>query len=239
LTDGGPVGHHPAGSVADDAPERSRRSNGQWQAAARRDATGRRLFFAVPVPGDTIRAVAALVEGVRATDGVAIVGPAHRRGAHDVRWVRLDDLHLTLRFLGPTPDERLPELTAAVHEVAGNGRPFEVRLAGAGAFPSPERPRALWLGVAQGTVELAEVAAGLDSALVALGWPADERPFRPHLTLARSDGVRAGPRLARRLMAAAEGFSITWRAERLVLFESLTGGGRARYVPLAEARLGG
>jgi 2'-5' RNA ligase len=235
LRDGGPegVGHHASGSLTAGAPGAIPRSGGSHEAA------GRRLFFAVPLPVDAIRAVAALVEGVRATDGVAVVGPARRRGALDVRWVRLDDLHLTLRFLGPTPEDRLPELGAAVHEVATNGRPFDVRLAGAGAFPSPERPRALWLGVAEGTVELAEVAAGLDSALVALGWPADERPFRPHLTLARSDGVRAGPRLARRLMASAEGFSISWRAERLVMFESLTGGGRARYVPLVDARLGG
>lgn len=209
------------------------------QIIERREPAGRRLFFAVPVPADTVKSVAALVEGVRATDGVAVVGPSRRRGALDVRWVRLDGLHVTLRFLGPTPEERLPELASAVQEVARASRPFDVRLAGAGAFPSPERPRALWIGVAQGTVELAEVAAGLDSALVALGWNTDDRPFRPHLTLARSDGVRAGPRLARRLMAAAEGFSATWRAERLVLFESLTGGGRARYVPLVEARLGG
>jgi len=227
------VGHQPDENGA--APEQQPPN----REAERREAAGRRVFFAVPVPADTVRSVAALVEGVRATDGVAVVGPARRRGVLDVRWVRLDGLHVTLRFLGPTPDERLPELGAAVHDVAAASRPFDVRLAGAGAFPSPERPRALWLGVAQGTVELAEVAAGLDSALVALGWPTDERPFRPHLTLARSDGVRAGPRLARRLMAAAEGFSATWRAERLVLFESLTGGGRARYVPLVEARLGG
>jgi RNA 2',3'-cyclic 3'-phosphodiesterase len=235
LTESGPagVGRHPNGNVA----ERGHQPTGG--PADPREPAGRRLFFAVPVPADTVRAVAALVEGVRVADGAAVLGPARRRGAMDVRWVRLDGLHVTLRFLGPTPDERLAELASAVHDVAAASRPFEVRLSGAGAFPSPERPRALWLGVAQGTVELAEIAAGLDSALVALGWASDERPFRPHLTLARSDGVRAGPRLARRLMMAAEGFSATWRAERLVLFESLTGGGRARYVPLAEAPLGG
>jgi 2'-5' RNA ligase len=235
LRAGGPAGVERLSGENGVAPD----TQSAGQPGEPREPVGRRLFFAVPVPADTVKAVAALVEGVRATDGVAVVGPSRRRGALDVRWVRLDGLHVTLRFLGPTPDDRLPELAAAVHDVAGASRPFDVRLAGAGAFPSPERPRALWIGVAQGTVELAQVAAGLDSALVALGWDTDERPFRPHLTLARSDGVRAGPRLARRLIAAAEGFSTTWRAERLVLFESLTGGGRARYVPLEEARLGG
>ena len=79
----------------------------------------------------------------------------------------------------------------------------------------------------------------LDAALVRMGWPADDRPFRAHLTIARSDGSRAGPRLARRLMAAADGFSAVWEAGSLVLFESLTGGGPARYLPIVTAPLGG
>ena len=205
---------------------------------ARLAEPGLRLFVAVPIPSETARAVSALVEGVRATDGAAIVGPL-RRGSNDVRWVRLDALHVTLRFLGPTPDEKVEAIGAAVRTVAAATAPFDVRLAGAGAFPSPERPRALWLGVDAGAVELSDLAARLDTELVAAGWPHDERPFRAHLTLARSDGVRAGPRLARRLMAAADGFSAPWRAATIVLFESQTGGGPARYVPLVEAPLAG
>ena len=204
-----------------------------------RHEAGRRLFVAVPLPPETTRSVAALVEGVRAADGVAVVGPARRRGGQDVRWVRLDGLHVTLRFLGPTAEEHLPEMAAAVCDVAASGHRFQVRLAGAGAFPSPERPRALWIGVDRGTDELAGVASSLDAALVRMGWPADERPFRAHLTIARSDGSRAGPRLARRLMAAADGFSAVWEAGSLVLFESLTGGGPARYLPIVTAPLGG
>jgi len=203
---------------------------------ARLAEPGLRLFVAVPIPSETVRAVAALVEGVRAMDGAAVVGPI-RRGSNDVRWVRLDGLHVTLRFLGPTPDEKVEAIGNAVRTVAAMSGAFDVRLAGAGAFPTPERPRALWLGVDEGAAALSELAERLDAELVALGWPHEERPFRTHLTLARSDGVRAGPRLARRLMAAAEGFSAPWRASTVVLFESQTGGGPARYVPLVEAPL--
>jgi 2'-5' RNA ligase len=205
---------------------------------ARLAEPGLRLFVAVPLPAETVRAVSALVEGVRATDGAAIVGPI-RRGSNDVRWVRLDGLHVTLRFLGPTLEEKVEAIGGAVRAVAAASVPFEVRLAGAGAFPNPDRPRALWLGVEDGATELQDLAARLDAELALLGWPPDERPFRAHLTLARSDGVRAGPRLARRLMAAADGFSAPWRAATMVLFESRTGGGPARYVPLVEARLTG
>ncbi len=205
---------------------------------ARLAEPGLRLFVAVPLPAETVRAVSALVEGVRALDGAAVVGPI-RRGSNDVRWVRLDGLHVTLRFLGPTLDDKVAAIGSAVRAVAASSAPFDVRLARAGAFPSPERPRALWLGVEEGAERLADLAVGLDTELVALGWPHEDRPFRAHLTLARSDGVRAGPRLARQLMAAAEGFSATWRATTIVLFESQTGGGPARYVPLVEAALTG
>jgi 2'-5' RNA ligase len=153
--------------------------------------------------------------------------------------VRLDTLHLTVRFLGQTAEESVAAIAAATAEVAAQTRPFEVVISGGGAFPSPERPRVLWLGITAGREELGRLAAMTNDRLAALGWEPDTRPFRAHLTLARSDGVRAGPRLARRLIAAADGVSISWPADRLVLFESITGGGPARYVPLAEARLGG
>jgi 2'-5' RNA ligase len=178
--------------------------------------------------------VAALVEGVRATDGAAVVGPL-RRGTSDVRWVRLDALHVTVRFLGPATDEQVPALASVVERVASATRPFAVELSGAGAFPDPQRPRVLWLGLATGAAGLARLAEATNEAIAPLGWTSDGRPFRAHLTLARSDGVRAGPRLAQRLIDASHGLSIPWRAERLVLFESVTGGGPARYLPLAEA----
>ena len=195
------------------------------------------MFLAVPLPDDASRSVASLVEGIRTADGAGTAGPG-RRG-RDVRWVRLDTLHVTVRFLGPTAEEHVAEVADATADVAAGIDPFDVVISGGGAFPSADRPRVLWLGIGAGGVELAALAARANDRLVTLGWEADQRPFRAHLTLARSDGVRAGPRLARQLIAAAAGVSIGWRADRLVLFESITGGGPARYVPLAEARFGG
>jgi 2'-5' RNA ligase len=156
----------------------------------------------------------------------------------DVRWVRLDGLHLTLRFLGPTDEERVADTAAAVERTARSVDPFDVVIAGGGAFPSVARPRALWLGVADGAAELGATAAKLDDALAEVGWPREERAFRAHLTLARSDGVRAGPVVARRLIEAAEAVREPFRAESLVLFESVSGGGPARYIPLHETSIG-
>jgi 2'-5' RNA ligase len=190
---------------------------------------GRRLFVAIPIPSPVRDAVTALVDGVRAASDPAV---------RDVRWVRLDGLHLTIRFLGPTEEEHVADVAAAVDRTADQVAPFDVVIAGGGAFPSVARPRALWLGVTEGATDLAATATALDEALADVGWTRDERPYRAHLTLARSDGVRSGPVVARRLIDAAGAVREPFRAESLVLFESISGGGPARYVPLHEARLG-
>lgn len=198
---------------------------------AERALPGRRLFIAVPVPAPAVEAVVALVAGVRA----AVATP----GLHEVRWVRLEGLHLTLRFLGPTLDERLPALREIIAEAARETSPFHLELAGAGAFPGPIRPRVLWLGVGEGGERLTTLAGTVGELLAAAGWPADERPFRPHLSLARADGIRAGTATAAALVAAAATFRQAWTVDRVTLFESHTGNGAARYEPLAEAHLGG
>jgi RNA 2',3'-cyclic 3'-phosphodiesterase len=192
---------------------------------------GRRIFVAAPLPSAAVDAVVGLVESVRAQ--------ALPQGMRDVRWVRLDGLHLTLRFLGPTPEERLAPTAAAVQAAAGGAGPIAIRLAGTGTFPPHGRPRTLWIGLDRGAEPLAALADALDHALVAAGWPSEPRPFRAHLTLARCDGLAAGPLVAGRLAEAVGDATIEARLDRLVVYESVTGGGAARYVPLAEAALAG
>lgn len=187
-----------------------------------------RLFVAVPLSEPARMAVADVVERIRA-------GEPEGRG---VRWVRLDGLHVTLRFLGPTPDPRVADVAAAVVAASTGVSPFSIRIAGADAFPPVGRPRTLWLDLDQGAVELAALAVRLDDALADVGWERERRPFRAHLTLARADGVRAGPATVAALRAAAAELAIESPIERVVLYESITGSGRARYVDRAEAVLG-
>jgi 2'-5' RNA ligase len=168
--------------------------------------------------------------------------PLHGRDGSElrtVRWVRMDGLHVTVRFLGPTPEDRLPRVERAVIATANEVAPVRLRLHGGGGFPGPDRPRTLWLNIDQGEAELAALARKLDDHLAEEGWPRESRPFRAHLTLARSDGVRAGPETLRRLVEEAEHLNVEWLAEELVLFESVTGGGPARYEPLLRAPLTG
>ena len=199
----------------------------RWPGA---DLPGRRLFVALPLPGEVAAQIAGLVDRVRA-DGVP-------GGGRDVRWVRLDGLHLTLRFIGPTLEDRVEAATTAVRAAAAASKPFEISIGGAGTFPATGRPRALWLGVRAGEVELADLARTVDAELTSAGWALDAKGFRAHLTLARSDGVPAGSAIGARLADAAGALDLRFRAERIGLFESLTGGGPARYEPLEMTALG-
>jgi len=189
-----------------------------------------RLFVAIALPPKVCGEVASMVDRVRAEVGDERPG---------VRWVRLDGLHLTLRFLGATNPERLAAVEAAVRSSAARHSPIEIALRGAGAFPSPDHPRVLWLGISSGAAALDAVAADLETGMIAAGWPAEGRPFRPHLSLARADGVRSGPRTVATLAALAETLDTRWTADRLTLFESHVGGGPARYEPLLEVPLAG
>jgi RNA 2',3'-cyclic 3'-phosphodiesterase len=188
----------------------------------------RRLFIAVPLADEARARIVDLVGRVKAATP----------DADALRWVRHESLHLTLRFLGATPEDVLPALTAAIDRIASGAHAFDVAIDGAGAFPSPSRPRVLWLGITEGAEELAGLADALEAPLDAEGWPPDDRPFRPHLTLARADGVRSGPATAKRLIEAAEALDVRFRAQRVVLYESRTERGGARYLPVHERSLG-
>lgn len=188
-----------------------------------------RLFVAVPLPATAIEAVTAVVESVR--------GQPLPAGMRDVRWVRLDDVHLTLVFIGPVPPERVADIERSLATAAAGGAGGVGVLAGAGTFPEHGRPRAIWIGVTEGVDVLSALASRMAPVLAEAGKPADDRAFRPHLTVARCDGLVAGPLVARRLAEAMGDRRIPFSVDRVTLFESVTGGGPARYMPVAEIEL--
>jgi 2'-5' RNA ligase len=176
-------------------------------------------------------AVEHAVETVRDDPALAGIGR--------VRWVVGDNLHLTLRFLGPTAADRVAEAEAACRAAAAGRPPFPVRLAGAGGFPSTSRPRVVWVGVADGAAELTALAAAIDAELAARGWAMDTRPFRAHLSIGRADGVPGAGRAVEALAAASDQLDAAWTADAVVLYRSEVGRGPARYTAIATVPLGG
>lgn len=188
-----------------------------------------RIFIAVAVPSAALEACRAVLDPVRE-------GPL----GGNARWVRTENLHLTVRFLGDTDAELVPDLALAVVEAAAAVQPFRLELGGAGAFPDGRHPRTLWLGVTQGNEGLEALDAALAGPLTRLGWRTDPRQRRPHLTVARTDATR-GPvshALGEALAAAADGWSTAFDVTTMSLYRSHLGGGPPRYEPIVEGRLG-
>lgn len=137
-----------------------------------------------------VRCFAALPLPAAYQDGLAEVRKAwERRLRSKLSWTRPGNWHLTLKFLGDVEEERLPRLAAALGAVRWAG--FAAR-AGAGGFFPPRQegqrrwqPRVLWVGLEQGGEAAGVLASAIEKALLPLGFPAEERPFSAHLTLAR------------------------------------------------------
>ena len=101
----------------------------------------------------------------------------------DVRWVRAEGMHLTLKFIGEVAEEKLSPVKQALAGVA-SAKPVEMNFRGLGYFPHERRPRVLWVGI-EASENLAELAAQMQAALEPLGIARENRTFVPHLTLAR------------------------------------------------------
>ena len=131
-----------------------------------------RSFVALLLSEEAREAVAAEVERLR---------PLSRA----VAWVPARNLHITLRFLGEQGEPALEQARGALQEAAAATTPFRLALHGLGAFPGFERPRILWIGVAQGALEARELQATVERALERAGFAREPRPWHPHLTIGR------------------------------------------------------
>ncbi|MBN2186905.1 MAG: RNA 2',3'-cyclic phosphodiesterase [Dehalococcoidia bacterium] len=112
-------------------------------------------------------------------------GELEREEQTFVKWVDVEGIHLTLKFLGNIPLKRVAEITSAMEEAAQGSSPFRLEVSNLGAFPNLKQPRVFWVGIGGEVDRLSSLQRNIDSALASLGFAREERPFTPHLTLAR------------------------------------------------------
>jgi 2'-5' RNA ligase len=113
----------------------------------------------------------------------------------DVKWVRPEAIHLTLKFLGEVKDEKAAEICNIVRDVSGWHRGFELDIRSVGCFGG-KAARVLWVGTGRGSEQLSQLAKGLDEQLASAGWPKETREFSGHLTVCRIKSSSAGVKLA-------------------------------------------
>lgn len=108
-----------------------------------------------------------------------------RKFVRGVSWVKRENIHLTLRFLGDVTPNQISVIKYSIEQVTDTRSPFSMELGGIGAFPNLSRPRIIWAGVKIGADEVGAIAREIDLRLSRRGYERDGKPFRPHLTLAR------------------------------------------------------
>ncbi|HUO05095.1 MAG TPA: RNA 2',3'-cyclic phosphodiesterase [Candidatus Binataceae bacterium] len=152
---------------------------------------------------------------------------------HDgIRWVPRENLHVTLKFLGPAVDtHRLEMLTTAMHSIVARTAPFPVEAAGTGAFPNLEQPRVVWVGLHG--IELGAFAARIEKAASECGFPRETRRFSGHLTIGRVRDAHDFAATRKALIAANERSFGESRIESITLYRSHTGPSGSKYEPLA------
>ncbi|MEY9878151.1 2'-5' RNA ligase [Streptacidiphilus sp. MAP12-33] len=179
-----------------------------------------RLFLAVVPPEPVLRELDAVVQPLR-----------RRPEGAGLRWTGLPGWHLTLAFLGQVESEDVEKLLPRLERVAHRHAAHSLRIAGGGRFGD----RVLWAGVTGDTHALRRLAESAGAAARHSGIALDERPFRGHLTLARSGTARADLKPLAAALADFEGTE--WTADSLRLMRSYLGSGPARYETVGEWKL--
>jgi len=190
-----------------------------------------RTFIAIPLPRPLLGKLADLQRQLE------------RQVPHrSVRWVRPESIHLTLKFLGDTLVERLPEIKRALATVARHAPACTFAVEGVGCFPNPRRPRVVWVGVQEPTGRLAALQDAIEEVLTPFGYEPEGRGFTPHLTLGRVH--RKAPRSdVAQVGAVVAGIEVGLLAEvpadRFALIRSVLKPSGAEYTTLEEFVLRG
>ena len=184
------------------------------------------MFIGIGLSPDCRRAIAGALSPLQET-------------AVPVSWVSERNLHLTLKFLGETPPGRVDELAAGMTEAAREIPPFPLRVEQAGGFPTLRAPRVLWIGIREPLELVGKLHENMENELSAAGFPRDERPYHPHVTVGRVRG-RVAPGWGQVYAAAISGMTVcTVPVNSYRLYESRLSPSGANYTVLREVPFGG
>lgn len=157
------------------------------------------------------------------------------RAIPEIHWVNPDSLHLTLAFLGEIDDAQLMAASESAAATARANAPFTLRLDGLGTFGSAQAPRVVWVGLAGDKTRLMQVQATVADELAARGFPREQRPFAPHLTLARIKRPLSDAALTTLARVQREPLpKMTWQADAISVMKSELLRPSARYTALSH-----
>jgi 2'-5' RNA ligase len=175
-----------------------------------------RVFIAIPLPADLKAKLTELQHNFR-----------HLQ--LEATWVRAPGFHLTLKFLGEVDVTQIGPILSCMTTAAQQYHPFSLSLSGVGVFPHEASPRVLWVGIHDEAGLLKQMQQTLTAGLVQIGYPPEDRPFAPHLTLARVKRVSRRAEFLASLKAHREALLGQLDVDSLALIESQLHPSGARY----------
>lgn len=184
-----------------------------------------RLFIAISI-GDAAR------------ERIGELLPELKEASPKSKWVPLENVHLTVAFLGHLEDALVPEIARALDEAAARHPRLKVQVGGGGSFGGHKRPRVLWVGArAEDPAALSALVEEVERAMTAFGYQPEQRAYHPHVTVARARDPRGDAALATcaELLGSLEDTVVVVR--ELILMKSTVSSKGARYEPLHRARL--
>ena len=183
-----------------------------------------RTFIAIELPEKIGSAISKVQEGIRSY-------------GFKIRWVRPENIHLTLKFLGNIKEADTEKVGKIVFESVKGYKPISLKAKGIGVFPGIKKPRVVWTGISDQLNLLTELQKTLDEKLEEIGFPKEKRPFRGHLTLGRVKAKIDPKRLSDALQEFAKFESESFSADRVILYKSELKPKGAVYTKLANLLL--
>jgi len=183
-----------------------------------------RTFIAIDLDKEIKVTLSALIEELRERN-------------KNIKWVRQEAMHLTLKFLGEIKEEKIPEIVNTLEEITKDYRPFFLKIKGTGYFPLEKKnPRVLWTGV-EADEALISLQQRLESELEEIGFPKEKRTFHPHLTLGRVKVPSSIQETVRELERDKESVFGEMTVNKLTFFQSILKPSGAEYIALSEFQL--
>ncbi|MFQ5722554.1 MAG: RNA 2',3'-cyclic phosphodiesterase [Candidatus Aminicenantales bacterium] len=155
----------------------------------------------------------------------------------NIKWVKKNGMHLTLKFLGEIEEDKVEEIKSCLSEISKDHAPFSLQLKGTGSFPpGKKKPRVLWIGIEENK-NLIILQSDLEKKLTKLGFPPEKRTFRPHLTLGRVKTVSQLGKIMAYLEKNREKSFGHMEVNKIIFFRSILKPTGAEYQALAEFEL--
>jgi len=184
-----------------------------------------RTFIGVEIPFEVRKELSGFQDRLKSVGG-------------DIKWVRPESLHLTLKFLGDVDKNRIGDLAELIRKSIQGFKPFLASLSHTGAFPNSRRPNVLWVGVIEGKESLQMIAHRLNQSLISMGFEEERRKYHPHLTIGRVRSMRK-IRETVELLSSVPLKEKSFQVQELILMKSDLQSTGAIYTPLEHLKLQG